>query len=221
MPTIFTNEYSRGPLYQYWKERNQEEKALREQRVQEAKLRSKGFRPMDPAFGPSSSDSYAQRAASGPPAYRRESDATRESVEGSSAAGAGAGVGAAQHSQRGPIGTVGGDDELPSYGASTDLPAAAGEGSDQTLLSAEEEKARLRQLEEQQRQIQSDSALAQTLSAEEEQEQAAQGEETDAAAAAAAAGKGKQPERRKSTAGKIGRWLADAASGYTKKQERW
>ncbi|KIW77465.1 hypothetical protein Z517_09911 [Fonsecaea pedrosoi CBS 271.37] len=215
MPTIFTNEYSRGPLYQYWKERNQEEKALREQRVQEAKLRSKGFRPMDPAFGPSSSDSYAQRAASGPPAYRRESDARRESVEGSSAVGAG--VGAAQHSQRGPIGTVGGDDELPSYGASTDLPAAAGEGSDQTLLSAEEEKARLRQLEEQQRQIQSDSALAQTLSAEEEQEQAAQGEETDAAAA----GKGKQPERRKSTAGKIGRWLADAASGYTKKQERW
>ncbi|OAL35969.1 hypothetical protein AYO20_04875 [Fonsecaea nubica] len=220
MPTIFTNEYSRGPLYQYWKERNQEEKALREQRVQEAKLRSKGFRPMDPAFGPSSSDSYAQRATSGPPAYRRESDAgagTEGGVEGSTAVGSG--TGAAQQSQRGPVGTAAGDDELPSYGASTDLPAAGGEGSDQPLLSAEEEKARLRQLEEQQRQIRSDSALAQTLSAEEEQEQAAQGEETDAAAAAA--GKGKQPERRKSTAGKIGRWLADAASGYTKKQERW
>ncbi|KIW22697.1 uncharacterized protein PV07_10967 [Cladophialophora immunda] len=200
MPTIFTNEYSRGPLYQYWKERNQEEKALREQRIEEAKLRSKGFRPMEPAFGPSSTDSYAHRAASGPPAYHPDTGAGAEGVEGSSLR--------QQQPQRE---SAGGGDELPSYGASTGG-AAAERGADEppSLLSAEEEKARLRQLEEQRRQIQSDSALAQTLSAEEEDpDEAAQ------------AGKGKQPERRKSTAGKIGRWLADAASGYTKKQERW
>lgn len=67
--SIFSSEYSRGPLYQYWKERSAEEKATREQRIQEAKLRSKGFQPLSPASGPSSNDSYVRRATSGPPGY--------------------------------------------------------------------------------------------------------------------------------------------------------
>ncbi|OAP63988.1 hypothetical protein AYL99_03215 [Fonsecaea erecta] len=197
MPTIFTNEYSRGPLYQYWKERNQEEKALREQRIEEAKLRSKGFRPMGPAFGPSSTDSYAHRATSGPPAYRHDADAGAEegAVEGSLA-------------RPGRQGSAGQDDPLPSYGASTGQSDTA---ADASLFSAEEEKSRLRHLEEQRQQIQSDAALAQTLSAQEESEEDQE----------QAGSKGKQPARRKSTAGKIGRWLADAATGYTRKQERW
>ncbi|KIW92356.1 uncharacterized protein Z519_07340 [Cladophialophora bantiana CBS 173.52] len=203
MPSIFTNEYSRGPLYQYWKERGQEEKALREQRIQEAKLRSKGFQPMSPAFGPSSTDAYAQRATSGPPAYHPESSE-----------GAG---GSPPQQHLPPV------DELPPYGATAGVvggqsePAAEGGGGcGQSLLSSEEEKARLRRLEEQHRHSQADSALTQTLSAEDEQAAWTAAEEDDAST-----GKGKQPERRRSTAGKIGRWLADAASGYTKKQERW
>ncbi|KIX93129.1 uncharacterized protein Z520_11186 [Fonsecaea multimorphosa CBS 102226] len=216
MPSIFTNDTSRGPLYQYWKERGQEEKALREQRIQEARLRSKGFRPMDPAFGPSSTESYAHRAASGPPAYGHESVDAEGRSEGSSSSSAAA-VRQQQQQQGGSAGAVVDDNELPSYGALTgrrseDLTGAGGEDP---LLPAEEEKARLRRLEDQRRQIQADSALAQSLSTEDE-------EVATKTPAQAPEIKGMPPDdRRKSTAGKIGRWLAEAATGYTNKQERW
>ncbi|KIX01305.1 uncharacterized protein Z518_09030 [Rhinocladiella mackenziei CBS 650.93] len=169
-PSIFNNEYSRGPLYQYWKERGQEEKVFRDQRVEEAKLRSKGFRPLSPTFGPSSNDQYTNRATSGPPTYRNDQNAS--AVTSTSASEP----------------TESSDDMLPSYGEVTTRET-------EPTLHSTEEKARLRE---------NDAALAQRLQNEEAHE-----------------GHGKQPERRKSTAGKIGRWLADAASGYTKKQERW
>lgn len=192
MPSLFSNESSRGPLYQYWKERGAEEKTLRDQRVQEAKLRSKGFQPTHPAFGPSSNDSYKHRLTSGPPAYGAESDA---------------GEGSALHAGR---------EELPSYPVSTEAQQSDSAGAlDQTpSQSAEEEKARLRQSEDRRQQISHDAAIAQTLAAEEGQWQ-------DHAPEISEEGNGKQPERRKSTVGKIGGWLADAATGYTKKQERW
>ncbi|EXJ56488.1 hypothetical protein A1O7_06832 [Cladophialophora yegresii CBS 114405] len=197
MPSLFSNEYSRGPLYQYWKERGQEEKFLRGQRVDEAKLRAKGFKPLDAAYGPSSSESYASREGRGPPAYAPAS--TEEAL----AAGS-----------RGHIPAA---DELPAY---IDTDAGLASGSDtrsrshsqpheEGLVSAEEEKARLRALEEQNQRTRSDAAIARTLSDEAPDE----GEDD----------KGKEPEarRKKSTVGKVGRWLADAASGYTKRQERW
>jgi len=188
-PSLFNNEYSRGPLYQYWKERGQEEKALRGQRVEEAKVRSNGHQPLTSTYGPSSNDQYANRATSGPPTYRND-----EGVSG--LPGASDFAPASQPS-----------DMLPSYGEASGRETEP----EPALLSADEEKARLRQLEEQRRQIDDDAAIAQTLS----RESAEGHNEGDVQ------GTGKQPARRKSTAGKVGRWLADAASGYTKKQERW
>jgi hypothetical protein len=180
MPSLFTNDTSKGPLYQYWRERSvSEEKPLRDQRIEEAKLRAKGFSPMDAVYGPSSKQSYSSREERGPPGYA--GDATSASAAAVAPA----------------------TDDLPAYEGDT----TASPTGDAGLLSASEEKARLNQLEAQHRQTESDAAVARSLSNEVE--------------GADAEGKGKQPERRKSTAGKIGRWFADAASGYTKKQERW
>lgn len=90
-------------------------------------------------------------------------------------------------------------------------------------LSAEEEKTRLQQLEPQRRQIADDAAIAQILNNEDEDEEDSDDQNPDEREVNGTnKAKQKRPEkRRKSTAGKIGRWLADAASGYTKKQERW
>lgn len=188
-PSLFNNEYSRGPLYQYWKERGQEEKVLRDQRIKEAGLRSKGHQPLSPTYGPSSNDQYAHRATSGPPAYRNDEGESGDPDRSSQPS------------------------ELPSYGqvAGRETEASAAD-QEPVLLSAEEEKARLRQLEEQRRQIADDAAIAQTLSHESAEEGQGEGE---------VQGNGKQPARRKSTAAKVGGWLADAASGYTKNQGRW
>ncbi|EXJ77885.1 hypothetical protein A1O3_09044 [Capronia epimyces CBS 606.96] len=232
-PSLFSNEHSRGPLYRYWKEQGEEEKSLRDQRIQEARLRSKGILPINPTFGPSSNDQYTSRATSGPPAYRP--DETTETSTGSTTDDAPRSRG------RGPPSDPDAEprpqshprtEPLPSYDTATatgSAAAAAGPREQQSSSpsthlypSAEEEKARLRDLEDQKRQMADDAAIAQTLSGD-------QDVEVDADAQIRSLsdepvqdrGKGGQPERRKSAAGKIGRWLADAASGYTKKQERW
>lgn len=213
-PSIFTNDNSRGPLYQYWRERGQEERALRAQRVQDAQLRSKGHQPLSPAFGPSSNDSYAHRATSGPPTYR--------GGEGPATA---------------PAPAPASDELLPSYRAATGRAGGIKGGGGQTgsafgsasgpasdlgtgpapdaasgLLTSEEEKARLQQFEEQRRQIADDAGVAESMSRDEALAEDKAGTTT---------ADGKQPERRRSTAAKIGGWFADAASGYTKKQGRW
>lgn len=220
MPSLFSNEYSRGPLYQYWRERGQEEKRMRESRVQDAKLRSKGQRPLSPTFGPSSNDSYAHRATSGPPAYRHDSTDIEPAAALPPAVTAAAADTQQEALQR---------DALPAY---YDTTTAAGSPPTTTttttsheggrLPSAEEEKARLRAFEARQRQISADAAVARSLSHDADANADADGEGSDSEGGH---GKGKQPERggrrKSSTAGKIGRWLADAASGYTKNQERW
>ncbi|KAJ9615204.1 hypothetical protein H2200_001278 [Cladophialophora chaetospira] len=204
MPSLFTNEYSRGPLYQYWKERGAEERILRDQRVQEARIRSKGFTPMNAAYGPSSKESYTSRAER-PPSYANE-------LPSSTAEGSGRGSATTAP----PISRLEApSDGLPPYIDTTATSPTqnhftnAISPTNDTLLSASEEKARLQRLEEQNQMSESDAAIAQTLSADEALENGD------------AEGKGKQPESKKSTVGKVGRWLADAASGYTKKQERW
>jgi hypothetical protein len=197
MPSLFSNEYSRGPLYQYWKERAAEEKDLRDQRISEASLRSKGFTPLDPAYGPSSQQSYSSRQARGPPSYEAAPSTVPPGVAPGPAIPDGDTPQTAQ------------DDDLPAYSSSSG-PAVREEPD--RLPSAEEEKARLQRLQEQHRQTQDDGALAQRLSNEEAETQKEDDDDQD---------KGKQPERRKSAVGKVSRWLADAASGYTKKQERW
>jgi hypothetical protein len=151
--------------------------------VDEAKLRAKGFNPLDAAYGPSSSESYASREGRGPPGYASVS-ANEGLAEGSG--------------RNDPAG-----DELPAY---IDADSGSRSQEEGVLLSAEEEKARLRALEEQNQLTRSDEAVARALSDEGPEEED---------------GKGKGPQRKKSTVGKVGRWLADAASGYTKRQERW
>jgi len=222
MPSLFTNDKSKGPLYDYWKDRSAEEKTQRDQRIQEAKLRSQGFTPMDPTYGPSSRDSYQARAAGGgPPGYESAGLGDEGGVEG-----IGMGMGEGNISMSLPPRRVGsprggGGDELPAYNPNDATPEETSSSAssappptgDDHLLSAEKEKARLAALEARhsQNQIDSDAAIAQTLSNDDQ----TQAEITDPE------GKGKEPDRRKSTAGKVGRWFADAASGYTKKQERW
>jgi len=203
--SLFNNEYSRGPLYQYWKERGVEEKALRTQRIQDAQLRSKGHQPLTPTFGPSSNDSYAHRATSGPPTYDAE---TTPPVP-----------------VRVPVPVPVVSDQLPSYSAATGLDVDG--DTDAGLLSSDEEKARLRQLEEQT----DDAAIAAALSRDETQPQPQPQPQPQSRHEDQIDGevegegdskrKGKQPERRKSAVAKIGGWFADAASGYTKNQGRW
>ena len=250
--SIFSSEYSRGPLYQYWKERSAEEKATREQRIQEAKLRAKGFQPLSPASGPSSNDSYVRRATSGPPGYITatsggDDDGNRHGMDEGSASsssndaapavpgtGSASGRNVAAHEP----------EMLPPYAAATaatsTFPPAIASASDNPipspehttengLLSASEEKARLAQLEAQRRQIESDGALAQTLSCPSHSRPSSAAMEgageiapqTQPRHASIASDGADESPRRKSTTGKIGRWLADAATGYTKRQERF
>lgn len=190
-PSLFNNEYSRGPLYQYWKERSQEERELRSQRVQDADLRSKGHQPLSATYGPSSNNSYTRRATSGPPAY------TDSSITN---------TGESNGQQPGDL--------LPAY----DSAVGCQHGEDQAghgepaILTAEEEKARLQQIDEQNRQIRDDEAIARTLSRDDAEEvEAPPVDRTD----------DEQVGPRKGKARKIGRWFADAATGYTAKQERW
>jgi len=179
MPSLFDNQYSRGPLYQYWKERGQEEKGLREKRVQEAEARSQGRRPAGPTYGPSSDDAYHRRATAGPPTYAAAAAAV---------VGGGGGVVPNESSEA----------DLPPYYSATAAPNDHPEG-------AEEEKTRLHR---QRQQVAQDETLAESLSR--EQTSTPNG---DADADDQKVGRSK--------ARKIGTWLADAASGYTKNQGRW
>ncbi|KAK5058922.1 hypothetical protein LTR84_011186 [Exophiala bonariae] len=277
--SIFSSEYSRGPLYQYWKERSTEEKATREQRIEEARLRARGFQPLSPASGPSSHDSYVRRATSGPPGYIA---ATNGGGSGSSP-GEGDGdvidEGILPASSANPLlATIRGTsiraaeaDFLPSYDAATSISIAATAASsssasnavpvprssndqnppppqdpdqDGRLLNATEEKARLAHLDSQRREIERDATLARTLSSPASvlppapSASITPSTSTSAAALDGDADVGSryasivndtsdEPEpvpasrRKKSTAGKVGRWLADAATGYTKRQERF
>ncbi|KAJ9643251.1 hypothetical protein H2204_002147 [Knufia peltigerae] len=225
-PSLFSNNHSRGPLYQYWKERSDEESSLRQNRIADARLRSRGQRPMSPTPGPSSAVSYADRASRGPPTYQRctgigpASEETGETTTTSNTL-----AGRNVHS---PTETDAGSDTLPPYYAV----ATRGEGTPPvntsgsrmqnqvsnttTLPSAtEEEKPRLSRNERHHHHhhhIASDETPAQastmtttgtTIPFDDDQ------------------GNDHQPKRRKSVVGKVGGWLADAASGYTKKQERW
>ncbi|KAK4936655.1 hypothetical protein LTR10_022507 [Elasticomyces elasticus] len=187
-PSMFNNQYSRGPLYQYGRERSQEERQVRSQRVQDAQLRRKGQQPSSPTYGPSSNDSYTRHASSGPPPYADTSISTTNEQAGQQS-----------------------DHQLPTYDAAIGRQQEnQAENVEPPLLSVEEEKARLRQIEKQKRQTRDDEAIAQTLSLDDPEEAEVQVEKGD-----------KQAGRRKSKARKIGRWFADAASGYTAKQERW
>ena len=64
-PSLFNNEYSRGPLYQYWRERHREGLGTRERRILDAKERAKGKQPVSPEAGPSSNSEYQRRLARG------------------------------------------------------------------------------------------------------------------------------------------------------------
>jgi hypothetical protein len=182
--SLFANEHSRGPLYQYWKSQSIAEKELREQRISEGKFRSKGFTPLDAAYGPSSKESYDHRR--GPPEYSH------------------------------------GGDEAEGH----DLPAYDGTmNHEQPLSSPSDEKRRLAQMESQAQDTSSDAAIAQTLSHEEQH----------AAAAAVTALEERDAEEReersleneannKSKLKKVGEWLLDHGTGYTKnvqKHGRW
>lgn len=218
MPSIFTNDTSKGPLYQYWKDRAAEEKTLRGQRIDEARIRSHGFQPMSAAYGPSSSESYQHRRASGPPGYENDAAVPALGME--------AGVG----SMNPPHDTSNVGDDLPPYVDTTTLhasglsshpphhhPNTTAEG---TLLSSSEEKSRLAALSQRHRatETNSDAAIAQTLSSEFHNElPPGSGDEDEAQGQKKPTGK----ERRRSMVGKVGTWLADAASGYTRRQERW
>ncbi|KEF63343.1 uncharacterized protein A1O9_01320 [Exophiala aquamarina CBS 119918] len=232
-PSIFNNEYSRGPLYQYWKERSAEEKTTRDQRIEEAKIRSKGFQPFSPTPGPSSQDSYMRRATSGPPGYVAatttgrcnggERESMRSAFSSEPETTSNAASAAAARPNHG---------DLPSYVDATRATAAAGptpsqpsasqaggsqgerQQSQSALLSSAEDKARLAQLEAQRRQIDEDAGMARTVSAASEVEA---GERQLSTASDTSQG----TPRRKSTASKVGRWLADAATGFSKKQERF
>lgn len=249
--SIFSSEYSRGPLYQYWKERSAEEKATREQRIQEAKLRAKGFQPLSPASGPSSNDSYVRRATSGPPGYITatsgvDDDGNRHGMDEGSASAPSNAAPAVPATGRvsGRNNAAHEPDMLPPYAAATaatsTFPPAIASASDNPipnpeqptengLLSASGEKARLAQLEAQRRQIESDGALAETLSCPSHSRPSSAAMEgageiapqTQPRRASIASDGADEPPRRKSTTGKIGRWLADAATGYTKRQERF
>ncbi|EXJ88704.1 hypothetical protein A1O1_05636 [Capronia coronata CBS 617.96] len=223
-PSLFSNEYSRGPLYQYWKERGEEEKGLRDQRVQEANLRSKGVRPLNPTYGPSSNEQYTSRATSGPPAYRPDDVGSPVPITSDPRYRVGDESFSSTVSSRAPPSEP---ESLPSYGTATTGLAGSPQQthpsstSKYLSLSADEQKTRLHQLEVQRRQqiAAADDAAAQTLSIEEVESDSTSLSEEPVQGRGTA--DGKQPKRRKSTAGKIGQWLADAACGYTKKQERW
>jgi len=227
-PSIFNNEYSRGPLYQYWKERSAEEKGTRDQRVEEAKIRSKGFQPLSPAPGPSSQGSYMRRATSGPPGY---ATATATAGEGSGRGGSVDGGRLSQAATAAAVATPQGG-ELPSYHAASGPPPAASDPAQQgpstnpedpPLLSAADEKARLAQWEAQRHQIEDDAAIARTLSSDatEEEEEGADVAPERQMSSVSESSQGAGRRKSKSAASKVGRWLADAASGYSKKQERF
>lgn len=227
-PSIFSSEYSRGPLYQYWKERSAEEKATRDQRVDEARIRSKGFQPLSPAPGPSSNESYVRRATSGPPGYiaaTSSSIATNDNGDGDlNESGLQRTLSSEQETSTNAEARPSNED-LPSYinaagSTPTGLQPSTGQlgdhGEPSQLLSAEDEKARLAQLETQRRQINQDAAIARSLSSSETETV-----ERHASVGEGSPGRRSSDTRRKSTTSKIGRWLADAATGYSKKQERW
>ena len=214
MPSIFTNDTSKGPLYQYWRDRTHEEKSLRDQRIAEARIRSEGLSPQNAAYGPSSQGSYHSREGRGPPSY---------------ATGEGGDTARATNEMMGSNSTGGGiiapaTDDLPAYIDTTS--SSQQERTSTTHLSASEEKKRLNELEAQYRQTQSDATFAHNL---------ATNTTTDPAhfeyqhnlpdqnnPEEEGTGNGKKPqERKRSKVGKVGSWLADAASGYTRNQERW
>lgn len=229
-PSIFSSEYSRGPLYQYWKERSAEEKATRDQRIDEAKIRSQGFQPLEPAPGPSSNDSYVRRATSGPPGYiAATSSAIATNSDGSenvTESGLQRTLSSEGETSLNTEARLSNED-LPSYinatgstptGHQPSTSQLGDHGEPSQLQSAEDEKARLARLEAQRHQIDQDAAIARSLSCSSEIE-------TETVERHASVGEGSpgrsSDTRRKSTSSKIGRWLADAASGYSKKQERW
>ncbi|KAL2444363.1 hypothetical protein ABEF95_016425 [Exophiala dermatitidis] len=244
-PSLFSNEYSRGPLYQYWKERGDEEKALRARRIQEAKLRSKGIQLMDSTYGPSSNDQYTSRATSGPPAYSPDNpdyvaDTVGTTTRGLERDRESRAVPGIPQSTTSPVESEPHAEPLPSYhmvvggGATSQtqeqptLPSPSTSGAPchtgSLSLSAEEEKARLQQRQ----QIEDDAAIAQTLSNDDDahsEGHSLNGSDNAQPETLRSNNDGTQAgpsqRKRKITAGKIGRWLADAASGYTKKQERW
>jgi hypothetical protein len=226
-PSLFSSEYSRGPLYQYWKERSAEEKATRGQRIDEAKIRSQGFQPLSPASGPSSNDSYVRRATSGPPGYiaaTSSSIATNRDGSGNASEGGLQRTISSERETSSNAEARPSNEDLPSYinvagstptGHQPSTGRLGDHGEPSQLLSAEDEKARLAQLEEQRHQINQDAAIARSLSSSDV-------ETVERHASVGEGSPGRSSDtRRKSTSSKIGRWLADAASGYSKKQERW
>ncbi len=153
---------------------------------------------MDAPYGSSCQESYVSREGRGPPAYANEPPSPIGEGQGSESGG-----GLVDSTSA----TAG--DDLPVYTNTTLLPPE--HGNNEPLLSSFEEKARLRRLERQNQSTASDTSMTQTVS----NKDGSQGQASDKAEDA---GKGKRPERKKSTVGN--RWLADAASGYMKKQER-
>ena len=63
--SLFGNVSSRGPLYQYWRERNRESAEVRDRRVLDAKERARGMQPVNPEPGPSSNAEMRRRLEAG------------------------------------------------------------------------------------------------------------------------------------------------------------
>jgi len=206
-PSLFSNQHSRGPLYQYWRERNLEEKALRDQRIADAKERATGQSPTSAAYGPSSTEQYMVRAMSGPPNY----GGPVESDGDAAAAGYYA-----------PEANASDSAALPSYGEATGAPdSAPGTSSSISGLSAEEEKGRLRRRYKREDDETDQGNGITSRPTRDDHQDTLSGDEAMGPENDLGNGKGKEPARRKSTGAKIGRWIADAASGYTKNQGRW
>ena len=189
-PSLFNNEYSRGPLYQYWRERSREASETRDRRVRDAKERASGKQPIFPEPGPSSNTEYQNRLARGlvtqpTPAYEAtDSHATVRSEAG-----------------------VMGDD-LPAYEnvhahMAERTPSMAAQG--EVAESARDEKERLqRHLAEQEVSEGADEVSAPEI-------MGADGE--------TAMGKGKEKERKKSFGKDVGTFFGRAFTGYGMKSD--
>lgn len=85
-PSLFSNQHSRGPLYQYWRERSRESAEVRERRISDARERASGRQPVRPESGPSSNAEFQSRldrgkVAAPTPAYSERPVAAKNNEE--------------------------------------------------------------------------------------------------------------------------------------------